>query len=113
LHLFILSDVFFSASRPIKVVLVDELGMTDPEMAQVARACVWVRVTAGFLPHLRTFVAARLACRNRRLAEKVAGLTDRQIFLLWLRLKEAQSSPRLRADQPRTHAFENARKQSR
>jgi len=96
----------------VKVVSVDELGMTDPDMAQVARACAWVRVTAGFLPYVRGFLVARLCRRNGRLAEKVAGMTDREIFLLWHCLKDKQSSPSLLPDQPKTSTLQNVRKQS-
>lgn len=94
----------------MKVVCVDELGMTDPEMAQVARACTWIRVTAGFLPYVRGFLVARLSRRNGRLAEKVAGMTGREIFLLWQRLKDKQSSPGLGLDQRKTQAAKNARR---
>jgi hypothetical protein len=75
---------------------VDELGLTDEELAQVMRACAWVQATAGFLPYLREFVKVRLA--RRRLAiltDKIGALNARQTFRLWERLKEEQAVPSL------------------
>lgn len=90
----------------------DELAMTDMEMAQVARACAWVRATAGFLPYLRPFLAARLARHNHRLAQKAAAMTVQETFFLWERLKDEQTAPDRFLNPPQAQAVRNLWEQS-
>jgi hypothetical protein len=72
-----------------KVVSVNESGMTADELAQVVRACAWVRMTAGFLPYLRPFLQLRLR-NDAGLNRKIVCLSARQIFRLWEIIKEEQ-----------------------
>jgi hypothetical protein len=74
------------------VVSVSELGLTADEVAQVVRACDWVRMTAGFLPFLRPFLLVRLA-PNSRFTRKLLRFNARQIFRLWEIIKEEQLFP--------------------
>jgi hypothetical protein len=60
------------------------------ELRRVMNACRWVRATAAFLPLLKPFLIRRLA-DEPGLARKVWGLTGRQSFRLWERLKDSQA----------------------
>jgi hypothetical protein len=82
--------------------------MTAEEAARVKWACAWVRVTAGLLPYLRTFLVARLARRHAGLAGKIAGLNTRQLFDLWEHLKDEQSSSADFLGRPGERALEEA-----
>ena len=74
-----------------KVTPVDALVLSEEDLARVAWACEWVKVTAGFLPYVRDFLMVRLA-HHRELNYKIADLNAFQTFRLWEWIKEEQWS---------------------